>query len=150
MPVLSFNFDHHGRPVVELYVSVCSAEREACRDEGRDIPPAVLIHALIDTGAGRTHVDLGTLARLAISPASEGLIYTATGTGPQPRDVYLLDLALAGDKPGPIALDLQVFGSPIAHDLRIEMLLGRDVLGDCMLTYDGINRRFTLAYNPPA
>jgi hypothetical protein len=150
MPVLRFDFDHHGRPIVEMYVSVCSAEREECRDEGRPVPPLVAVRALVDTGAGRSHVDLGALARLAISPASESLIYTATGGGPVPRDVYLVDLALAGNHPGPIAGDIQVFGSPIAEDLRVEMLLGRDVLGVCMLTYDGINRRFTLAYNPPS
>ena len=149
MPVLSFDFDRHGRPIVELYVSVCSAEREECQDEGRGVPPAVPVRALVDTGAGRSHVDLGTLARLAVSPASEGFVYTASGDGPQARNVYLVDLALAGDKLGPIALDLQVFGSPIAEDLRVEMLLGRDVLEDCVLTYEGINRRFTLAYNPP-
>jgi hypothetical protein len=60
-----------------------------------------------------------------------------------------VDLALAGDRPGVISVDLLVFGSPIAADLRVEMLVGRDVLGACVLTYDGINRRFTLAYNLP-
>jgi hypothetical protein len=74
MPVLSFGFDFHGRPILELYVSVCSAERQECHDEGRPIPPAVPVRALVDTGAGRSHLDLGSLARLAVSPVSDDFI----------------------------------------------------------------------------
>lgn len=146
MPVLSLDFDLHGRPIVELYVSVSSAERDECHVEGRAVPPALLVRALVDTGTGRSHVDLDRLAGLAIFPVSDDFIYTASGTGRQARDIYLVDLAIAGDQPGPISLDLPVFGSPIAKDLRVEMLLGRDVLSRCLLVYDGINLRFTLTY----
>jgi len=149
MPVLSFDLEHDGRPIVDLYVSVSRAELEVCREEGRPITPSIAVRALIDTGTGRSHVDLGVLTRLSIAPVATGIVYTVSGSGPEPRNVYVVDLALAGERPGPIASDLPIFGSAIADDLRVGMLLGRDILGACVLSYDGIDRRFTLAYNPP-
>ena len=150
MPVLNFDLSHDGRPIVELYVSVPSVEREACYEEGRTVPPAILIRALVDTGAGRSHIDLDVLERLAILRAAVGLVFTASGGPAEPRGIYLVDLALAGDEPGPLAIDLEVFGSPIAGGLQAEALLGRDILAKGALFYDGIGRRFTLALNPPS
>jgi hypothetical protein len=149
MPVLSLPFDIHGRPIVELYVSISSVERQERLEEGNPIPPAISVFAMVDTGAGRSHIDLQALGRLEIDPVSEGKVYSASGDGPRDRDIYVVDLAFAGDQPGPLSTDIQVFGTPLEADLRVGMLLGRDILQHCFLTHDGIGRRFTLGYNPP-
>ncbi len=150
MAILSFALTHDGRPIVDLYVSVSSIEREACLEEDRPVPPAIPIRALVDTGAGRSHVDLDVLARLDISRAKVGHVFTASGGESEPRGVYVVDLALAGDRPGPLAIDLEVFGSPIADGLRVEALLGRDILARGILIFDGIGRRLTLAIDQPS
>jgi hypothetical protein len=54
-----------------------------------------------------------------------------------------------GDRPGPMAEDLPVIGSSKLSGLKVDMLLGRDVLDGCLLAYDGPNRRFSLAYDRP-
>ncbi len=150
MPVSSIGFDLASRPIIEVYLSTCEWERELFLAQGRTFPPSLLIQALVDTGASRSLVDLAILERLGVAPASEDVVlFTASGGGAQTRKAYMVDVALAGDRHGPIANDLLVLGAPVADDLRVDMLLGRDVLAACILTYDGIDRRFTLAYNPP-
>ena len=70
-----------------------------------------------------------------------------TGNNPEEMDLYAVDVAMAGDRPGSISEDLEVIGSSKMNGLGVGMLLGRDILSGCLLVYDGPNRRFTLAYD---
>ena len=63
--------------------------------------------------------------------------------------LFLVDLLLIDDNPGLLAQNLTVIGSDKLSGLKVDMLLGRDVLNRCLFIYDGTNRRFSLAYNPP-
>ncbi len=117
MPVLNFELTHDGRPIVELYLVAGSIETAACLDEDRSPPQTGLIRALVDTGTGRSHVDLATLERLAIPRTGSGWVYTASGGPAESSGTDIVNLTFAGDRPGPLALDLEDFGSPIAETL---------------------------------
>jgi hypothetical protein len=77
------------------------------------------------------------------------LFTASTGNVAEVMDVYVVDLAYAGDRPGPMAEDLRVIGSPKLSGLKVDMLLGRDILDGCLLAYDSPNRCFSLAYDCP-
>ena len=62
----------------------------------------------------------------ASEPVGEVNLFTAsTGDLAEVMDVYVVDLACAGDRPGPMAEDLRVIGSPKLSGLKVDMLLGR-------------------------
>jgi hypothetical protein len=55
MPTVTFGLDHAGRPVIELYVGVASAEQDTS-DTPEPTPPPVRVRALLDTGASLFHL----------------------------------------------------------------------------------------------
>ena len=87
---------------------------------------------------------------LGLDLEGETEVYPASaGAFPAKMGTYIIDLDLAGDKPGCLARDLEVIGSDKLAGLKVGMLLGRDILDRCLLVYDGPHRRFTLAYDAP-
>ena len=141
MPILSLRLDHAGRPTVDLYVGVSTAEAEF-----RPSCPAVLVRALVDTGASKTNIVRWVFDRLGISPVSQVLIHTAsTGSTPSLADVYAVEISLGGEKAGLLAADLDVVAAEELSGSGVEALLGRDILGRGLLIYDGLEGRFTLA-----
>jgi hypothetical protein len=56
-------------------------------------------------------------------------------------------VASAEDRPGMMAEDLRVTGSPKLASLGVDMILGRDILSRCLLVYEGYSKRFTLAFD---
>ena len=134
MPVLNVRIDHLGRPIVELYVAMGTTHADARREVGDPVPGIVPVNALVDTGAGQTQVSLSIIEALGLEPVGEVNLFTAsTGDPAEVMDVYVVDLACAGDRPGPMAEDLRVIGSPKLSGLKVDMLLGRDVLDGCLL-----------------
>jgi predicted aspartyl protease len=145
MPILSLDFDHAGRPTLELYVGVSAAEAEF-----RTPCPPVLVRALVDTGASKTNIVRSVLDRLGLSPASQVIAHTAsTGLVPLMADVYAVEISLGGAITGLLATDLAVVAAEDLSGSGVQALLGRDILGRGLLVYDGLQRRFTLAIEPP-
>ena len=148
MPLCHFSLDHRDRPMIAMVVSISTLDRP---DDPAESPPSRVIQALVDTGAGQSHVAIDVLQDLGLGPVRSKRVFTAsTGGASKVMDEYIIDLGFAGDRPGPIAENLRVIGSDKLAGLQVDMLLGRDVLDHCLLIYDGANRRFSLAYNPPA
>ena len=104
------------------------------------------------TGASQSQVDLEKLELLGLHAIGQVVkVYTAsTGDEPITLDVYLVDLALAGDRTGPLARDLPVLGSPYLSGLKVGMLIGRDLIGRWLMTINGLDREFWLAYDAPS
>jgi hypothetical protein len=84
MPILSLEFDHAGRPTLELYVGVSAAEAEF----RRPCPP-VHVRALVDTGASTTNIVRSVFDRLGLSLVSQVPVHTAS-TGLTPDTVHTL------------------------------------------------------------
>jgi predicted aspartyl protease len=146
MPILSLHFDHAGRPTLELYVGVSAAEAEF-----RPPYPPVPVRALVDTGASKTNIVRWVFDRLGLSPVSQVPVHTAsTGLTPLLADVYAVEISLGGAMTGLLATDLDVVAAEELSGSGVEALLGRDILGRGLLIYDGLERRLTLAIEPPA
>lgn len=147
MPILHFELDLSGRPIVDLAVMVSSVDLALEPDQTYAPYP---VKALVDTGAGRSQVDVAILNSFGIGQSGDIKIFTAsTGEDFIRMPLFLIDLFFTGDAPGLLAQNLQVVGSDRLSGTRVDMLLGRDVLNRCLLVHDGVKRRFTLAYNPP-
>lgn len=145
MPILKRDLDPRGRPTIELYVGRPSAEADL-----RPPCPSILVRALVDTGASTTNIEHGVFDRLGLSPVGQMFVHTAsTGRDPILANRYAVDLSLGGEETGILATDLEVFAVEDLSGSGVEALLGRDILGRGLLIFDGLERRFTLAIEPP-
>ena len=123
--------------------------RAALVAAGQTVPNPVPVRALIDTGASHTCVDPTVLQPLNLTPTgSVGVNTPTTGTVAATRDQY--DVMLLIIHPRQLAPLIRPAMPVICTELfasqGIHVLLGRDVLQECLLTVDGTTGSFILAY----
>lgn len=135
--------------MLNAVVGVSQARADALTKAGQLIPKPVPIRALVDTGASCTCVDTAILKSLGLSPTGSALLMTpTTGASPHTADQY--DVGLLIPPAVPHHLPHVVGTLPVmASDLSVQglqALIGRDILRDCLLAYNGTMGFFTLAF----
>jgi hypothetical protein len=136
-------------PVITVVVWVSAAREGALAAAGIPAPNGVTIRALVDTGASCTCIDPGVLRSLDLSPTGSVSVLTpSTGPWAHLADEYDVSLHIPGSQPHHAPL---VFPAvPVtAADLSIQGiqgLIGRDILSQCVLIYNGFESTFTLAF----
>lgn len=142
MPIVNSPVSSHG-PVIELYVHVSAPRLLALNAANQAVPTAMLVNGLIDTGASCTSIDPAVVQQLALTPTGTIPIYTPS-TGPTPHICNQFDVSLW--LPGHnIKKTVPVIESRLANQ-GIDILVGRDVLDDCVLIYNGPAQLVTLAF----
>ncbi|MGB7209051.1 MAG: retropepsin-like aspartic protease [Pyrinomonadaceae bacterium] len=144
MPHLNLQIGPLG-PVMDVAVAVSSLRADALTLAKQAIPDAIVIRALVDTGASCSCVDPDVLTSLGLTPTGSASIHTpSTGGIAAHYDQYDVDLMLTHPK-----LVLNVQNVPVvATELGmqgIQGLIGRDVLENCLLIYDGQSKEFTIS-----
>lgn len=134
-------------PIVDVWVTVSKPRLDAITSAGQTPPAPVPCKALVDTGASHTCIDPSVTAALGLTPTGSVQVITPS-TGATPVVVETYDVALhivfSGSQfhsKNPAT----VSSSALAHQ-GFSVLLGRDVLADGMLIYDGQHNVFTLAF----
>lgn len=136
-------------PVVNAFIGVSHARAGALKAAQQVIPTPIAGRALVDTGASGTCVDPSILAALGLQPTGLVAVSTpSTGTTPAMKDQFDVSIWVPA---GPNQAQLTVANLPVvSSDLLIPQglhaLIGRDILSRCLLTYDGQNGFFSLAY----
>lgn len=147
MPCINVGIGHGG-PLLLVYVAVSAPRAQALQAANQPIPPPVSGTFLLDTGASATCADPALLAGLMLQPTGRVGISTPTTAG-QPHfcDQFDVSIFIPGSAPSTGHL---IPAMPIvATHLRsqgIDGLIGRDVLKDCTLIYNGTAGLITLAY----
>jgi len=136
-------------PVLRALVSVSQPRAAALTGAGQAIPAAVPIRGFVDTGASSTCVDPSVLASLDLSPIGTISINTPT-TGMTPHDAEQYDVGLvipATQGTSPLIISaMPVVCSQLLAAQGFHALIGRDILDQCLLVYNGATRLFTLAF----
>jgi hypothetical protein len=138
--------------LVDALIGLAAADVQALWTAGRAVPVPISVRALIDSGAEVTCVDPSVVAPLTAAglqpgryiltnmPAAGGLMaaleYTVSLELIHPSRAARANLHLRSHAAMELAL----------RHLGYQVLVGRDVLGRCLLVYDGPGKRFTLAY----
>jgi hypothetical protein len=137
MPHLTLQLGPAG-PLLDVLISVSAPRQAALTQAGQPVPAPQIARALVDTGASVTAVDSAILTALALSPTGQTTIHTPSTTAGQPHQCSTYDIHLTLSHP---ALSFYIPALPVIqstlHHQGIQALIGRDVLANCLLVYDG-------------
>jgi predicted aspartyl protease len=137
-----------GGPLLQLFVGTSGPRQQALQQAGQTIPQPVLITALVDTGASTTAIDPSVVQALGLQPTGSMLILTpSTGSTPVQANTYDVALVIPlGASAMTFTIHaLQIFESTLSVQ-GIKALIGRDVLSNCLLVYDGRSNFFSIAF----
>jgi hypothetical protein len=94
-------------------------------------------------------VDTGILSRLDLRPTGSTSMHTpSTGAAPHVADLYDVSIVVPGAGPHHAPLVIPALAVTDANFAArgIDALIGRDVLRDCLMVYNGTAGVFTLAF----
>lgn len=134
-------------PVIDLGIWLARALAHALVAQGKAVPPAQTIRALIDTGADRTAIHPNALAMIG-SPPSGTTLVRRPGSTFSTRRVNLHDarLAFGGAVISPTRgswIEVEP-AAVVPADPSILALIGRDMLAHCQFIYDGLKGELLL------
>ena len=132
-----------------MMVGVSAARHQALTAASQPIPAMQNVRALIDTGASGTCIDPMIFEALQLQPTGRTPVLTpSTGTAPVDADTYDVGIFIPGTT-GKIGLaipNMPAVASVLFLAQGFHALVGRDILKQCVLTYNGAIDLFTLAY----
>ena len=134
-----------GGAVLDAWVGISQARRTALAAENQPQPPPIQVRALIDTGASHTCVDPSVLHPLNLTPGSTHVNTPTTGGVGEMRDLYDISFMVPNGKLAPLVRrTMPVICTELFPGIHV--LIGRDILQDCLFTFDGRSSLFSLAY----
>lgn len=133
-------------PMVHLKVMQSPQRVAALKAAGLPFAAPATVLALLDTGASGPAIDRFIAAALQLEYRGVASIHTpSTGAGYDTRNEFDACFVLGETQSDPLVLTLSVIESDFASE-GFYALVGRDVLGHCVLRYDGPNDTFTLDF----
>lgn len=149
MPYFTRQVAPNGTLILNANIGVSEAREHALKQSGGSVPNRVKVQALLDTGCTGLCIDGSVFSQLGLSPTGSAQIVTPT-TGSTPATVDQYDVSLAiftTTLEAPLSYDtIAATESDLLAAQGFHVLLGLSVLKDCMLSYDGKNGLFSLAY----
>ena len=131
-------------------MGVSHTRRAALLAAKQVVPDIASVQGLVDTGASCTCVDPSVLKNLGLTPSGIATVNTpSTGNKPHTADQYDVSIFVPGSGPKQIPLivpNLPVICADLLQSQGFHVLVGRDILSLCLMTYNGATGLFTLAY----
>lgn len=149
MPYFTRQAAPNGSLIVIAMIGVSQARRAALIADGQPVPNAIQIQAMIDTGASCTCIDPSVLNQLSLTPTGSTTVNTpTTGQTPAVADQYDVSVTIyaTDEQPPLVHHTMPVLKSELLIAQGFHALIGMDVLKGCLLTVDGMNHLFSLAY----
>lgn len=148
MPHFTLQISPQGA-LLDAVVGVSAPRHAALVAAGQVVPNAVPIRALVDTGSSITCIDPSVLQTLQLSPTGNTQITTpSTGSHPVNADLYDVGLLIPPGATNQAPLLVHTIAVICAEltSQGFHALIGRDVLAQCVFSYNGSFGWFTLAY----
>jgi hypothetical protein len=137
-----------GGPLLIAHIAVSLPRLHALNAAGAAVPPMATGTFLIDTGASCSCVDPGIIAGLGLQPTGRVAISTPSTAGTlhfcDQFDISIF-IPSAVATVGHLIPAIPVVETHLRPQ-GIDGLIGRDVLKDCTLIYNGTAGLFTIAY----
>lgn len=127
-------------PRLDVEVSVTTERAQEIVKRSDPVPRPQIGHALLDTGATRTCVDIEAINALQVPAVDQVQVMTPSGS--EIQTIHPVRLAFLGTGLGAVET-IPVLASKLAGQ-GILALIGRDILARCVLVYNGPGGFFTL------
>lgn len=128
---------------------VVSAPGNATNSEAKEPPKAVMVNALLDTGATQTSIDMKIAKMLGLAPI--GFVQIGTAGGKRSSEIYVADVAFPNTGFAPrktmpvgscdLSFDVEAGLSPAQN---IGALIGRDILSHWVVIWNGPHANVTI------
>jgi hypothetical protein len=132
---------------LDVLIGVDGKTMAGLQAAGQPIPAPVRARGQIDTGTDVTAVAPQVLQQLGLVPV--GSASTQTAGGPVSVNVFEVSLTVSGPggAAGPMLVRPNLLVTELATPLpNIDVLIGLDILSECLVVLDGPGRQFTLAF----
>ncbi len=147
MPYFVGDIDPAQGPLIRVHVSVDGPLAAHFQQHGQPLPRVLVYDALIDTGASGVCISDRVIREVKPRVIDQGKMLTpSSGPTGHTVDIHAISLAIPcrSEQPKPFAF-VRAMASTIGVQ-GIDLLIGRDILGQCLLVYDGLSGKFTVAY----
>ncbi len=148
MPHLTMPLSPGGSCLVHVGVGVTRARAAALESAKQTVPDIQVANALIDTGASITALDHSIIRQLRLSPTGTTSVHTPSTTGGNPDTKLLYDVTIIlyhAQHQYIMDRAVPVTECALKHQ-GIDVLLGTDILKDCLMIYDGCANTFILSF----
>ena len=149
MPHITLQITQKGA-LLNAVIGISVARKEALDQASQPIPPPTQIQAIVDTGSNATAVDPSVLEKLNLTPTGSTTIITpSTGNQPVPVDQYDISILIPAARSDQLPLFLPTLPAicvKLLDSQGFHALIGRDILAQCIFSYNGSIGLFTLAY----
>jgi hypothetical protein len=138
-----------GVPMIDLFVMASAARRVALQAANAPLPPPQKVRGLVDTGASHTCIDPSVFQALQLQPTGSVPMHTPSTAGvPMSADTYDVGILIPGPTTSaPLLIpNMQVSATDLFLAQGFHALIGRDILGQCILTHNGSAKIMTFAY----
>lgn len=134
--------------LIQVWIGVSQVRKNALIKVNKPVPKPQLATALVDTGASISAVDPSLIAALSLVPTGTTQIHSPT-TGSEATTRFMYDVSVfLYDQVSNHILEqaIPVTESVLKQPQGFDMLLGCDVLADCLFVFDGRAKQFILAF----
>ncbi|MBV9767664.1 MAG: hypothetical protein JOZ48_22685 [Acidobacteriaceae bacterium] len=135
-------------PILQVQIEVPTALASVLQRDNQPIPAPIDGIGLIDTGASITSIDQSVFARLGVNPV--GIVQVGTAGGQQQQSTFPAKFNFPGTGLPTIessaALGCNLTGQVVMGNKAIIALIGRDLLANCVLVYNGTTGTFSLSF----
>lgn len=128
-------------PLIRVEISIPLALATYNQQNGIAIPSPKIGFALIDTGCSITSIDDATISSLGVNPV--GVRPVGTASGGHDANLYPAHVKFPDTK---IEIDYNSVLSAKLVGQGIIALIGRDILSECVLVYNGTTGMYTFAH----
>lgn len=129
-------------PTLDVLISVTDFHAKYLEDNNEDIPQPASGKAMIDTGASISAVNVEIFKKLGVCPIGVALVGTPQGKDLQER--YPAKISFPGSGLRSVQL-VSVLGSPAIGEYGLAALIGRDILQNWLVIYNGTAGNITIA-----
>ena len=146
MPHFTFPITKDGY-TLEVLIGLRATDAHALLAAGQPIPPPLHARALLDTASDKTAVAVPLLQQLGITSVASVRTQTAGGM----VMVQLYEVSLSVPNPTGARTPMLVHSEWEVTEFlhappQIDVLIGLDVLNECLVVIDGPGGRFTLGF----
>jgi len=134
-------------PTLPVMVSLPRNQLAVLQLAGAPFPQPLTLLGLIDTGTDVTAIDPRRVQQLGLVLQARRLTQTAAGS--VHVNLYKLSLTISGPKgaAGPMLVRPTLVVTELAAPLtNLDILVGRDVLDECLFQLDGPGKQFLLGF----